>query len=75
MTSIQRTLMIIAIFLTLAIGSFIWFVVSWDKTQTKTLGALTIEPMQTASLFSVPKNPGGWGSATVLHHPQAGQPT
>lgn len=73
MTSIQRTLLIIAVFLLLGIGSFIWYVASWEAGQPSTLGAISAPTAQTASLFSDLKNPGVWGSAPVLHPQHAGR--
>ena len=85
MTPIQRTLLAIGTFVAIALGLFIWFIANWDKTKTQPIGGLPQLQTQTASLFSVSKNPGGrhWtaigsrpsgdGSAPVQHRPQAGQ--
>ena len=76
MTSIQRTLLCIAIFLTLAIGSFIWFVASWDKTQTKTLGRALNQPTQSTSLFILPHKLRGFGGwPPIQQRPQTRQLT
>ena len=33
MNPMQRTLLIIAVFVTLILGSFIWFIATWDRAQ------------------------------------------
>ena len=40
MTGPQKTLLLIGAFLTLMIGSFIWFVVSWDAAKEEPVSAL-----------------------------------
>ena len=52
MTPIQRTLMAIAAFVMLALGSFIWFIANWDSSKAEPIGAIKAHPSQHASLFS-----------------------
>jgi TRAP-type C4-dicarboxylate transport system permease small subunit len=33
MTPTQRTLLVIAVFVALIVGSFIWFIVTWDPSK------------------------------------------
>ena len=33
MTPMQRTLLVIAVFVALIVGSFIWFIATWDPSQ------------------------------------------
>jgi len=73
MTPIQRTLLAMAAFVALAVGSFVYFIANWDKAKAKPIGMIRTAPYQTAFLFSVPKNPGVWGSAPVLSSPTAGR--
>ncbi|MEO9573021.1 MAG: hypothetical protein ABJ263_11065 [Tateyamaria sp.] len=75
MTPIKRTLLAIAAFVTLALGSLIYFIANWDSSTAGPIGGLTAQPTQHASLFSDSKNPGVWGSAAVLSSPHAGRMT
>ncbi len=73
MTPIQRTLLAIALFLALAIGSFIWFIARWDGG---TLGALLWPDVTPTSVFSDSKKSrgsGGW--PPVLNLQTAGHMT
>jgi hypothetical protein len=83
MTPIQRTLLAIFAFMAVAIGSFIWFIANWDKATTKPIGAVTVPPIQSASVLSVSKKfreSAGWppvipmsgASAPILTSPYAG---
>ena len=40
MTPIQRTLMAIALFVCLAVGTFVYFILNWDPTNAQTIGQL-----------------------------------
>ncbi|WP_299151789.1 hypothetical protein [uncultured Tateyamaria sp.] len=48
MSGIQRTLLAIAAFVAIAVGSFIWFIASWDKSKTKPVSQLTLTTDATA---------------------------
>ncbi len=50
MTPIQRTLLAIAAFVALAVGSFVYFIANWDATKAEPIGAAQETPH-----FSVPK--------------------
>ena len=51
MTPIQRTLVAIGAFITLALGLFIWFIANWDKSKNQPIGHLIQNNTHTASLF------------------------
>lgn len=70
MSPIKRTLLIIALFLILSIGSFIWYVVSWEAGQPSTFGEVTEPQSQTPSLFSDLKKSRGSGGWPPVPHPQ-----
>jgi TRAP-type C4-dicarboxylate transport system permease small subunit len=40
MTPTQRTLLVIAIFVALIVGSFIWFIITWDPSQEAPVSSL-----------------------------------
>ncbi|MEL6452395.1 MAG: hypothetical protein AAFQ19_14155 [Pseudomonadota bacterium] len=40
MTPIQRTLLAIAAFVTIALGSFIYFIANWDATKAEPIGMI-----------------------------------
>ena len=44
MTPTQRTLLVIALFVALTLGSFIWFIASWDPAREQPVSSL---PAQT----------------------------
>ncbi|MEB8387087.1 hypothetical protein OO012_07605 [Rhodobacteraceae bacterium KMM 6894] len=44
MTPTQRTLLLIAAFLTLMVGSFIWFVATWDASQKQPVTQQNLAP-------------------------------
>ena len=75
MTPIQRTLLAIAAFVTLAVGSFIYFIANWDSSKAAPIGSLKAQTIQHASIFSVSKNPGICGSDPVLFSPLEGRVT
>ncbi|WP_299371288.1 hypothetical protein [uncultured Tateyamaria sp.] len=56
MTGIQRTLLAIAAFVAVAVGSFIYFIANWDASKAEPIGAL-----RNASPFlslEIPRGPG-----------------
>jgi hypothetical protein len=40
MTPVQRTLLAIAVFVILGLGSFIWFIANWDSSTAQPIGHL-----------------------------------
>lgn len=40
MTPIKRTLLAIAAFLALAVGTFVYFIANWDASKTQSIGQL-----------------------------------
>jgi len=72
MTPVQRTLLAIFALVAIALGSFIWFIANWDKSKTNSIGALSGHGVNTASLFSDLKNPGGLGAGpqSCTHYKQ-----
>ena len=75
MTPIQRTLLAIAAFVTLAVGSFIYFIANWDSSKAAPIGSLKAQPTQHASIFSVSENPRICGSVSALSSPKEGRVT
>ena len=69
MTGIQKTLLAIAAFILLGVGTFIYFITNWDASKAEPIGAATpIHPV------SVPENSRGLGqspSHTLAKHPNA----
>ena len=61
MTPIQRTLFAIAAFVTLAVGSFIYFIANWDSSKAEPIGALKAQGTLYASLLSDSKKSRGLG--------------
>ncbi|MEL6807580.1 MAG: hypothetical protein AAFO97_07350 [Pseudomonadota bacterium] len=61
MTPVQRTLLAIVAFVTLAVGSFIYFIANWDSSKAEPIGALNEHGTQQASLFSDSKKSRGLG--------------
>ena len=56
MTSIQRTLLAIAAFVTLAVGTFISFIANWDSAKAKPISALhSTTPFLS---LEIPRGPG-----------------
>ena len=45
MTPTQRTLAVIAVFVALIVGSFIWFIATWDPTQEQPV-SWTVQPLK-----------------------------
>ncbi|HSG57609.1 hypothetical protein ACFQ3C_11865 [Seohaeicola saemankumensis] len=45
MTPTQRTLLVIAVFVTLIVGSFIWFIVTWDPSKEEPVTRLPAPPI------------------------------
>ncbi|MEM8654212.1 MAG: hypothetical protein AAGF36_05665 [Pseudomonadota bacterium] len=39
MTPIQRTILVIAAFVTIAVGTFIYFIANWDASKAEPIGA------------------------------------
>lgn len=75
MTSIQRTLLAIALFLILAIGSFIWYVARWEADQPAGLSQVSKSAPQNASLFSDFKKSWGPGQRPGSQLTISGTPT
>ena len=48
MTPTQRTLLVIAVFVALIVGSFIWFIATWDPSREE---PVTYLPAQTTVEF------------------------
>ena len=48
MTPTQRTLLVIAAFVALIIGSFIWFIITWDPSRD---GSVTALPAPVSGVF------------------------
>ncbi|MDP5336269.1 MAG: hypothetical protein NWT12_09095 [Paracoccaceae bacterium] len=48
MTPTQRTLLVIAVFVALIVGSFIWFIATWDPSKEEPVTRL---PAQTTLEF------------------------
>ena len=42
MTPVQRTLLAIAAFLALAVGTFVYFIVNWDASKAQPIGHLDV---------------------------------
>ena len=58
MTGIQKTLLAIAAFILLGVGTFIYFITNWDASKAEPIGAATpIHPV------SVPENSRGLGQS------------
>jgi hypothetical protein len=72
MTPIQRTLMAIAVFVAIALGSFVYFIANWDATKAEPIGATT-PAVTTASLFILPNKLRGLGQRPSPARP-AGAP-
>ncbi len=60
MNGIKRTLLAIAAFVTLAVGSFIYFIANWDSAKAAPISG-QIEVRETASLFILPNKLRGLG--------------
>ena len=45
MTQMQRTLAVIAVFVALIVGSFIWFIATWDPAQEQPV-SWTVQPLE-----------------------------
>jgi hypothetical protein len=45
MTPMQRTLIVIAIFVALIVGSFIWFIATWDPAQEQPVSRM-VQPLE-----------------------------
>ena len=58
MTPIQRTLLAIAAFVALAVGTFIYFITNWDASKAEPIGAA-----RDVSPFSVPQKSWGLGQS------------
>ena len=56
MTPIQRTLLAIAAFVTIAVGTFIYFIANWDASKAEPIGAF-----ENRSPFILPNKPRGLG--------------
>ncbi|APX12787.1 hypothetical protein [Tateyamaria omphalii] len=56
MTPIQRTLLAIAAFVAIAVGTFIYFIANWDASKAEPIGA-----MEKRSPFISPDKPRGLG--------------
>ena len=54
MTPIARTLLIIFAFIALMIGTFIWFVVSWDAAKEDSIVLLSTESQRAAAASTAP---------------------
>ena len=61
MSPIQRTLLAIAAFVTIALGLFIWFIANWDKSKTQPIGHHLQHNKATAALFILPNTLRGPG--------------
>ncbi|MFD1509722.1 hypothetical protein [Lacimonas salitolerans] len=48
MTPTQRTLLVIAIFVALTVGSFIWFIATWDPAREQPVSFLPAQIERTA---------------------------
>ena len=59
MTPIQRTLLAIAAFLALAVGTFIYFIANWDASKAQSIGR-----MEGPALISSQIRQGTGGSAS-----------
>ncbi|WP_299685614.1 hypothetical protein [uncultured Tateyamaria sp.] len=44
MTGIQKTLLAIAAFVAIAVGTFVYFIANWDATRTQPIGATDNAP-------------------------------
>ena len=60
MTGIQKTLLAIAAFVLLGVGTFIYFIANWDASKAEPIGAHHI-PRAHASLFISPEKLRGLG--------------
>ena len=58
MTPIQRTLLAIAAFVTIALGTFIYFIANWDASKAEPIGAF-----EKRSPFISPNKPRGLGQS------------
>jgi hypothetical protein len=45
MTPMQRTLLVIAVFVALIVGSFIWFIATWDPAQEQPVSQM-VQPLK-----------------------------
>ncbi|WP_299287681.1 hypothetical protein [uncultured Tateyamaria sp.] len=48
MTGIKRTLLVIAAFVTLALGSFIYFIANWDASRAESIGKTNLSIREAA---------------------------
>ena len=56
MTGIQRTLLAIAAFIAVAVGSFVYFIANWDASKAEPVGALhSTTPFLS---LEIPRGPG-----------------
>jgi len=56
MTGIQRTLLAIAAFVVVAVGSFVYFIANWDASKTDPIG--TLHDASPFLSLEIPRGPG-----------------
>jgi len=47
--AMKRTLLAIAVFVAMMVGTFIWFVASWDPTREEPVSQIAAEPARSSA--------------------------